>query len=89
MNPWVARGLALLSAVYLLYLVVISIGQAGDAEEAGYVVGTVVGVLAIALVVRLVYVRLRPSDSRPAFWSPWIVVIAAIVMVLTRVIDAS
>jgi hypothetical protein len=32
-NPRLARGLALLSAVYLLYLVVTSIGQAGDAEE--------------------------------------------------------
>jgi hypothetical protein len=32
---------------------------------------------------------IRVSSVRPAFWSPWIVVIAAIVMVLTRVINAS
>ena len=88
-NTWVARGLALLSAAYLLYLVVISIGQAADAEEAGYVVGTVIGVVALAGVMRFIYVRLRSAESRPAFWSPWIAVIAAILMVLSRAISAS
>ena len=86
--PWLARGLALLSAAYLVYLAVISIGQAEGAEEAGYVVGTVLAVVAIALVVRLIYVRLRPAESRPAYWSPWIVVIAAALMMLTRITNA-
>lgn len=88
-NPWLARGLALLGAAYVVYLVVVSIGQAEGAEEAGYVVGTVFGVVAIALVVRFVYVRLRPAESRPAYWSPWIVVIAAALMMLTRIVNAS
>ena len=45
------------------------------AERAGYVVGSFVAPLLLALLGRLVYWLIR--GRRVAFWSPWIFVIAA------------
>lgn len=74
-----------MAALYLVYLLVASLVQADGAREMGYVVGSLIGVLALALLVRFIYVRVRPASVRPAFWSPWIPVIAAVLMVLIRI----
>jgi hypothetical protein len=84
-GSWVTWGLALVSAAYLVWLLLISIRGAEDAEAAGYVVGTLLGAFVAALVLRFVFVRLRPAESRPPFWSPWIIVLTVIILILSRV----
>jgi len=86
-SRWVG-GVALVSAAYLAYLLVISIAQAENAEEAGYVVGVLLGAVAVAIAARFIYVRLRPAQSRPSFWSPWIIVLAALILLLLRIANA-
>src|SRR5215210_1106634 len=49
------------------------------AEQAGQVTGSLIGTLLIALLVRLVYVKLLRRKDRVGFWSPWIFVIAAVI----------
>ena len=75
-----AWGLGIVAAAYLVFRVAISL--TGNAEQIGYVVGFVGGAFLIALVIRWIYVRLRPTDGRPPYWSPWIVVLAAIIVLV-------
>ena len=82
-GSWVGWAVGALAVAYLAYLAAISIGE--SAEQAGYVVGFIGGAVLIALVIRWIYVRTRPAASRPAFWSPWIAVIAAVIVLITRV----
>jgi Na+/melibiose symporter-like transporter len=74
--------LGTLSAAWLLYLMVVSI--AADPGQTGFVLGYVTAYLVIALAIRWVYMRLRSEASRPRFWSPWIPVIAAAVLLIAR-----
>ncbi len=83
--PWI---LGLLAGAWLLYIAVVSIAQAPDAEAMGYVVGYLGGAVLIALVIRFIYVRIRSADARPRFWSPWIIVIAAVVTFIGRIGNA-
>jgi hypothetical protein len=76
-------ALALVAGAYLAYLLVTSLAQSDSAESAGYVVGFLIGAFVIAFAARFAYVRLR-SDAGPLL-SPWIVVIAAIVVLVVRV----
>jgi hypothetical protein len=80
MVAWILGALAV---AYLAYLAVISFGD--SAEQAGYVIGFVGGAFLIALVIRWIYVRTRAADVRPAFWSPWIAVITAVIVLVIRV----
>jgi hypothetical protein len=80
MVAWILGALAV---AYLAYLAVISFGD--SAEQAGYVVGFIGGALLVALVIRWMYLRTRSAEARPAFWSPWILVITAVVVALIRV----
>jgi hypothetical protein len=75
-------ALALVAGAYLVYLFVTSLAQSDSAESAGYVVGFLIGALVIAFAARFAYVRLR-SDAGPLL-SPWIVVIAAVVVLVIR-----
>jgi hypothetical protein len=52
------------------------------AEQAGQVTGSLIGTLMIALLLRLVYVKLLRRNDRIGFWSPWIFVIAAVIGLL-------
>ena len=83
-GKWVALGLALISAAYIAYALIVSIAAADDAEGLGYVIGFLGGILALAVLIRFIYVRTRPAESRPAFWSPWLLVIAAVLLIVTR-----
>lgn len=82
-GSWVGWAVGALAIAYLAYLAVISIGE--SEEQAGYVVGFIGGAVLIAIVIRWIYVRTRPADSRPAFWSPWIAALAAVIVLITRV----
>jgi hypothetical protein len=79
-SGWVGWGLGLVAAAYLAFRIAISLS--GDAEQIGYVVGFVGGAFLIALVVRWVYVRIRPAERRPSYWSPWILVLTAVIVLL-------
>jgi uncharacterized integral membrane protein len=62
------------------FLVLLSLPTAEDRDEGGsYALGVFFGALAlplgIALVLRLIYVKLIRRDGRPV-WSPWIFAIA-------------
>ena len=82
---WVwALGLA--AGVYIVYLLVVSLAAAEDAQAAGYVVGFIVGAFVIALIARFAYVRFR-SGAGP-FLSPWIVVIAGVIVLIIRLTNA-
>jgi hypothetical protein len=59
--------------------------EAEGAEQAGYVVGGWVAALAIALILRGVYVLAR--RRKVAFLSPWIFVIAAVIGLLVKLGD--
>jgi hypothetical protein len=58
--------------------------EEGGAYAAGAFVGAVVVPLAIALGLRLVYVKLIRRDGRP-IWSPWVLVIAGVMAILVKV----
>lgn len=79
MLAWILGGLAV---AYLAYLAVISFGD--SAEQAGYVIGFIGGAFLIALGIRWLYLRTRAAEARPPFWSPWIAVITAAVVLVVR-----
>lgn len=82
---WVwALGLA--AGAYIVYLLVVSLAAADDPQGAGYVIGFIIGAFVIALIARFVYVKLR-SGTGP-FLSPWIVVIAAVIVLISRLANA-
>ncbi len=83
--PWVLGAVA---AVYIVFLTVRSIASADDSEAVGYVLGYVAGAVVMALLIRFVYVRTRAAERRPSFWSPWVVVTAAIILLVTRISNA-
>ena len=69
-------------------LVLGSLPTAEDREEGGaYAAGTFAGALvvplAIALALRLVYVKLIRRDGRP-IWSPWVLMIAGVMAILVK-----
>jgi hypothetical protein len=68
------------------FLIVASLPTAEDREEGtAYAVGAFFGALviplAIALVLRVIYVKLIRRDGRP-IWSPWVLVIAGVIALL-------
>jgi formate hydrogenlyase subunit 3/multisubunit Na+/H+ antiporter MnhD subunit len=70
------------------FLLVFSLPTGEDQEEGtAYAVGAFFGALivplAIAFVLRLVYVKLIRRDARPV-WSPWLVFVAGIIAFLAR-----
>jgi hypothetical protein len=80
---WLSWILAIPVGVLLAYVVAISVAE--NPDQIGYITGYVVAAFLVAFVVRWLYVRIRPADRRPSFWSPWIVVIAGIAFLLARV----
>jgi hypothetical protein len=70
------------------FLIVASLPTAEDREEgAAYATGAFFGALviplAIAFVLRVVYVKLIRRDGRP-IWSPWLLVVAGVLAVLAK-----
>jgi formate hydrogenlyase subunit 3/multisubunit Na+/H+ antiporter MnhD subunit len=68
------------------FLILASLPTAEDREEgAAYAAGAFIGALAvplaIAFVLRVVYVKLIRRDGRP-IWSPWLVFVAGIIAIL-------
>jgi drug/metabolite transporter (DMT)-like permease len=84
---WIGWVLATLVGAYHAYVLLIS--SRDDPEATGFVLGYMAGTVGLAMAIRLIYVRLRPRDRRPPFWSPWIVVIAGIVFLIARLGNAS
>jgi hypothetical protein len=87
-----ARGRSrLLYVPAVLAWVVLSVGYVGEGETGGETAGRVAAALvlplAVALLARLVYVKLL-ARSRPC-WSPWIFVVAAGVGLLFSVARAA
>jgi hypothetical protein len=70
------------------FLVVASLPTAAEREEgtsyaAGAFFGALIVPLALALLLRLIYVKLIRRDGRPV-WSPWVVFVAGIIALLAR-----
>lgn len=82
MGNWLGWILAVLIGGFLAYVVAISIGE--NPDQVGYILGYFGAAFLVALGVRWLYLRLRPADHRPPFWSPWIVVVAGIAFLLAR-----
>ena len=81
MGSWAWIAAALVGA-FPVYVVAVSV--AANPERTGYVIGYVGVAFVVALAVRWLYMRLRPADRRPPFWSPWIVVIAGVLFLIAR-----
>lgn len=77
------------AAAILLWLLLAARGSDSDetARDLGAVFGSWVASLAIALLIRLAYVKLVRRRAGLSFWSPWIFVIAAAIGLLARVPD--
>lgn len=58
-------------------------GTDGTAYWLGQILGAAFVALSIPLVIRLVYWRIK--DRRPAFWTPWIFALAAVLALFVRV----
>ncbi len=82
MGNWLAWMLAALVGLALTYVLVVSV--ADNPEQVGYILGYVSVAFFVAIAVRWLYVRLRPAERRPLFWSPWIIVIAGLLFLLAR-----
>jgi hypothetical protein len=57
--------------------------EEGVAYAAGAFLGAAVIPLAIALVLRVAYVKLIRRDGRP-IWSPWVVFVAGVIAILAK-----
>jgi hypothetical protein len=77
MWDWLAWLLAVLVAAWMVYLVAISVGEG---TGLGFLLGYIGGMFLLAMLVRFIYSRIR---HRP-FWSPWIVVVAGVLLLLVR-----
>jgi len=88
-RPWVRSLFFVLAiAAWILFSLRPPEGRAGS-EQAGYVVGSLVGTLLLALLIRFLYVKVT---SGRRVWSPWLFVIAAAIGLLgliARVGDAA
>jgi amino acid permease len=76
-----------LAAAYWLLIVVLAIAaivNAGSGERAGFVLGTVLSPLLLALIARAAYAFLSRRRPRPRVWSWWILVIGAAISLVSE-----
>ena len=86
--PRPAWQTALFYSVAVLLWLLFSVRRldgASGAEQAGYVFGTLFFTLAIAAILRLVYVKLVRRKARLPFLSPWLFIIAAAIGLLALI----
>jgi hypothetical protein len=86
-SPTVAWFLAAISAVLLAFVAYQWV--ADDPGRIGYTLGYFGAAFLVALGVRWIYWRTRASETRPPFWSPWILPLMAVIFIIARIGNAS
>ena len=80
-SDWLATIVATISGAFLIWL---AVGWIVDTGRPGYVLGSFTAAFVFAIGLRWIYAHIRRWNQPRRVWSPWLVPITMVVLLITR-----